>query len=51
VTRVLIVDDDELIRAGLRAILDAEPDLEVVGEAADGAEVVPAAIRLRPTWC
>ena len=47
-TRVLIVDDDELIRAGLRAILDAEPDLEVVGEAADGAEVVPAAIRLRP---
>jgi DNA-binding NarL/FixJ family response regulator len=48
VTRVLIVDDDELIRAGLRAILDAEPDLEVVGEAADGAEVVPAAIRLRP---
>jgi DNA-binding NarL/FixJ family response regulator len=48
VTRVLIVDDDDLIRAGLRAILDAEPDLEVVGEAADGADVVPAAIRLRP---
>jgi DNA-binding NarL/FixJ family response regulator len=48
VTRVLIVDDDELIRAGLRAILDAEPDLEVVGEAADGADVVQAAIKLRP---
>jgi DNA-binding NarL/FixJ family response regulator len=48
VTAVLIVDDDELIRAGLRAIIDAEPDLTVVGEAADGAEVVPAAIRLRP---
>jgi DNA-binding NarL/FixJ family response regulator len=48
VTRVLIVDDDDLIRAGLRAILDAEPDLEVVGEAAHGADVVPAAIRLRP---
>jgi DNA-binding NarL/FixJ family response regulator len=47
-TRVLIVDDDDLIRAGLRAILDAEPDLEVVGEAADGAEVVPAAVKLRP---
>jgi DNA-binding NarL/FixJ family response regulator len=47
-TGVLIVDDDELIRAGLRAILAAEPDLDVVGEAADGAEVVPAAVRLRP---
>lgn len=47
-TGVLLVDDDDLIRAGLRAILDAEPDLTVVGEAADGAGVVPAAIRLRP---
>ena len=46
--RVLIVDDDHLIRAGLRAILDAEADLEVVGEAADGAQVVPAAVKLRP---
>jgi DNA-binding NarL/FixJ family response regulator len=48
VTRVLIVDDDALIRAGLRAVLDAEPDLSVVGEATDGAGVVPAALRLRP---
>ncbi len=47
-TGVLIVDDDDLIRAGLRAILDAELDLDVVGEAADGADVVPAAVRLRP---
>jgi DNA-binding NarL/FixJ family response regulator len=47
-TGVLIVDDDDLIRAGLRAVIDAEPDLEVVGEAADGADVVPAAIKLRP---
>ena len=47
-TGVLIVDDDALIRAGLRAIVDAEPDLEVLGEAADGADVVPAAVRLRP---
>ncbi|MEV4345661.1 response regulator transcription factor [Actinoplanes sp. NPDC049596] len=46
--RVLIVDDDELVRRGLRAILDAEDDLTVVGEAGDGAEVVPAAVRLRP---
>jgi DNA-binding NarL/FixJ family response regulator len=47
-TSVLIVDDDDLIRAGLRAILAAEPDLEVAGEAADGADVVQAAIKLRP---
>ena len=47
-TRVLLVDDDALIRAGVRAVLAAEPDLEVVGEAADGAEVVPLARRLRP---
>ena len=36
---MLLVDDDALVRAGLRAILDAEPDLEVVGEAEDGVEV------------
>lgn len=46
--RVLLVDDDALIRAGVRAVLAAEPDLDVVGEAADGAEVVPLARRLRP---
>jgi DNA-binding NarL/FixJ family response regulator len=46
--RVLIVDDDELVRVGLRAIIDAEDDLSVVGEAGDGADVVPAAARLRP---
>jgi DNA-binding NarL/FixJ family response regulator len=45
---VLLVDDDALIRAGVRAVLGAEPDLEVAGEAADGAEVVPLARRLRP---
>jgi DNA-binding NarL/FixJ family response regulator len=48
VTGVLLVDDDALIRAGLRAILDAEPDLSVLGEVADGADVVAAAIKLRP---
>jgi DNA-binding NarL/FixJ family response regulator len=46
--RVLIVDDDELVRAGLRAILGAEDDLTVAGEAADGADVVQAALRARP---
>jgi DNA-binding NarL/FixJ family response regulator len=45
---VLIVDDDELIRVGLRAIIDAETDLEVVGEAADGAEVLPLVARKHP---
>ncbi|MEW2381502.1 response regulator transcription factor [Micromonospora sp. NPDC047707] len=45
---VLIVDDDELVRVGLRAILDAQPDLRVVGEAADGSAVPPLVARLRP---
>lgn len=45
---VVIVDDEALIRSGLRAIVDAEPDLSVVGEAADGAEVVPLVRRTRP---
>jgi DNA-binding NarL/FixJ family response regulator len=47
-TSVLLVDDERLIRAGLRAIIDAEPDLTVVGEAADGAEVLDQVTRLRP---
>jgi len=46
--RVLIVDDEPLVRSGLRAILGAEPDIEVIGEAADGAEAVAACRRLRP---
>jgi DNA-binding NarL/FixJ family response regulator len=45
---VLLVDDEELIRAGLRAIIEAEPDLTVVGEAGDGAEVLPIVTKLRP---
>ncbi len=47
-TRVLLVDDEELIRAGLKAIIDVEPDLEVVGEAADGVEVLPLVTKLEP---
>ena len=46
--RVLIVDDQALVRAGFRMILEAEEDLEVVGEAADGREAVTEARRLRP---
>ncbi|MEU3860663.1 response regulator transcription factor [Streptomyces sp. NPDC028722] len=45
---VLLVDDEPLVRAGLRAVLTAEPDIEVVGEAADGAAVVPLVRQLRP---
>ncbi|WP_344937130.1 response regulator transcription factor [Sphaerisporangium flaviroseum] len=46
--RVAIVDDEELVRVGLRVIIDAQPDLEVVGEAADGAEVMAMVARTRP---
>jgi DNA-binding NarL/FixJ family response regulator len=46
--RVLLVDDEPLIRAGLRAIIDSEAGLSVAGEAADGAEVPGLVARLRP---
>ena len=46
--RVLIADDEELVRTGLRLILEAEPDIDVVGEAANGRLAVEAAAALRP---
>jgi DNA-binding NarL/FixJ family response regulator/class 3 adenylate cyclase len=46
--RILIVDDQALVRAGFRMILEAEEDIEVVGEAADGREAVAEATRLSP---
>ena len=46
--RVLIADDHELMRNGLRAILDAQQDIEVIGEAEHGAQAVENAIRLHP---
>ncbi|MEW9552966.1 response regulator [Nonomuraea sp. NPDC050783] len=46
--RTLLVDDESLIRAGLRFILESAPDVEIVGEAADGDEAVAATRRLGP---
>lgn len=45
---VLLADDQALVRAGFRALLDAQPDIQVVGEARDGAEAVSMASELRP---
>ncbi|MEU9860075.1 response regulator transcription factor [Streptomyces sp. NPDC047971] len=46
--RVLLADDQSLVRAGFRALLDAQPDIEVAGEAADGDEAAAKAGELRP---
>jgi DNA-binding NarL/FixJ family response regulator len=46
--RVLVVDDEQLVRTGFRAILEAQEDISVVGEADDGAAAVEATIRLSP---
>jgi DNA-binding NarL/FixJ family response regulator len=48
VIRILIADDQELVRTGFRVVLDAEPDLEVVGEAADGLAAIDAVETLTP---
>ncbi len=49
--RVLIADDQPLIRAGLRVILDHQPDIEVIGEVADGRQAVAVARQLQPDVC
>ncbi|WP_188192227.1 response regulator [Nonomuraea sp. SYSU D8015] len=49
--RVLIADDQQLVRTGFQMILDAQPDMEVVAAVSDGAEAVSEARRLRPDVC
>lgn len=49
--RVVVADDQEIVRTGLTMILDAQPDIEVVGQAADGHQAVEVAGRLRPDVC
>jgi DNA-binding NarL/FixJ family response regulator len=51
VIRVLIADDQEMVRTGFRLILNAQADMEVVAEAADGAQAVALAHELRPDVC
>jgi DNA-binding NarL/FixJ family response regulator len=48
VIRVLLVDDQSLLRAGLRVLLDSEPDIIVVGDAGDGEEAISLALQTRP---
>ncbi|MCA2227017.1 response regulator [Nonomuraea aurantiaca] len=49
--RVIVADDQEIVRTGLTMILDAQPDIEVIGAAADGRRAVELARRLRPDVC
>jgi len=49
--RVLLADDQAMVRSGLRLILEDQPDISVVAEASDGAEAIALARRLRPDVC
>jgi two-component system, NarL family, response regulator NreC len=47
-TRILLADDHSVVRSGFRALLGAQPDLEVIGEASDGLDAVTQAVQLQP---
>jgi DNA-binding NarL/FixJ family response regulator len=47
--RILLADDHAMVRAGLRQVLESQPDMRVIAEAQDGAEAVALALRLEPT--
>src|SRR5262245_29034633 len=47
-TRVLLVDDHEVVRKGLRALIDSRPEFEIVGEAVNGRDAIEKTTRLRP---
>lgn len=49
--RVIVADDQEIVRTGLKMILSAQPDIDVIGEAADGRHAVELARRVRPDVC
>jgi DNA-binding NarL/FixJ family response regulator len=51
VIRVALVDDQDLVRAGFWMILEAQPDIEVVGEAGNGNDALRLTRRARPTSC
>ena len=48
---VLLADDQPLLRTGFRMMLEAQPDMEVVGEAGDGEQAVAQTAGCAPTWC
>src|ERR1700737_5254263 len=50
-TRILVADDHGIVRAGIRLLLQNQPDLDVVAEAADGVEAVEQALAARPNLC
>ena len=49
--RILVADDHGIVRAGIRLLLERQPDLEVVAEAADGVEAVEQALAANPDLC
>src|SRR3979411_2008578 len=49
--RILVADDHGIVRAGIKLLLERQPDLEVVAEAADGAEAVQQALAAQPSLC